>query len=84
MLAEHRSINSRPRKTDDKLEHVICALIVYADMARVASFGGASLWPEYLYFANQTKYELSKPSSCAAHHFAYFPSVSLYFSPGYF
>lgn len=79
MIDEHAKINLQPREPGDPddLEYVIAAQIVYSDQTRLANFGGASLWPAYDFFGNQTKYERGKPSSFSAHHFAYFPTVSV-------
>lgn len=80
MIEEHTKINSQARDPDDPddLEYVVAPLIAYTDSTRLANFGGASLWPGYLFFGWQTKYERCKPSCFAAHHFAYFPTVSIF------
>ena len=77
MLDEHEKINSQPRQKDDPddLPYVIFAFMVYTDVTRLANFGGASLWPAYLFPLNQTKYDRGKPSRFAAHHIAYLTSV---------
>lgn len=81
MIEEHAKLNSQPREPDDPadLEYVTAPMIAYTDSTRLANFGGASLWPGYFFFGWQTKYERGKPSCFAAHHFAYFPTVSIFF-----
>ncbi|KAF5355377.1 hypothetical protein D9757_014596 [Collybiopsis confluens] len=34
------------------------------------------MWPIYMYFGNQSKYDRSRPSAFAAHHIAYIPKLS--------
>ncbi|THU97282.1 hypothetical protein K435DRAFT_857796 [Dendrothele bispora CBS 962.96] len=41
------------------------------------------MWPIYLYFGNQSKYDRAKPSSFAAHHLAYIPKLPDDFSDFY-
>ncbi|KIK04639.1 hypothetical protein K443DRAFT_92736, partial [Laccaria amethystina LaAM-08-1] len=41
----------------------------------ITNFGTASLWPIYIYIGNLSKYIHGLPTSFAAHHLAYMPSV---------
>ncbi|KAF5356693.1 hypothetical protein D9758_013746 [Tetrapyrgos nigripes] len=50
-------------------------IMIYSDATRVNTFGNTSLWPVYVYFLGLSKYSRPKPSSGAAHHFAYIPSL---------
>lgn len=59
------------------LETFIIALLLWSDSTCLAQFGDAQLWPIYLYFGNQSKYDRSKPTSFASHHIAYIPKVRL-------
>ena len=54
---------------------VVIGIMIWSDATQLTSFGTASLWPIYLYFANQSKYSRAKPSCFAAHHLAYIPKV---------
>ncbi|KAI0647705.1 hypothetical protein C8Q79DRAFT_999321 [Trametes meyenii] len=45
----------------------------WSDSTHLADFGTASLWPIYVQFGNQSKYERAKPSARACHHAAYIP-----------
>ena len=56
-------------------EVVIIPMMFWSDSTHLATFGNASLWPIYLYFGGQSKYDRGKPSSHASHHVAYIPSV---------
>ena len=60
---------------EDDLETFIIAALLYSDSTHLASFGSASLWPIYLFLGNLSKYTRSKPTSFAAHHIAYIPTV---------
>lgn len=62
---------------DPAIENVIACLMFWSDSTHLANFGNASLWPVYMLFGNQSKYTRAKPTSFAAHHVAYLPSVSL-------
>jgi len=62
-----------------QIESVIVLLLLGSDATHLASFGTASLWPLYIFFANMSKYKSSRPSEFAACHLAYLPKVeSLY------
>ncbi|KAG6815464.1 hypothetical protein H0H93_009743, partial [Arthromyces matolae] len=74
-LAEHIKLQQKPREPDCNLERVILGLMFWSDSTHLASFGNASLWPLYLYFANQTKLDRAKPNLGACHHIAYIPKL---------
>ncbi|THH16591.1 hypothetical protein EUX98_g9280 [Antrodiella citrinella] len=57
------------------VENVIAGIMLWSDSTHLAQFGTASLWPIYLFFANQSKYIRCKPTEFAAHHLAYIPSL---------
>ena len=61
---------------NDDLETFIVSALLYSDSTHLAQFGNASLWPIYLFLGNVSKYIRSKPTSFAAHHIAYIPTVS--------
>jgi hypothetical protein len=64
------------KKRHPGYEIVVLAMMIWSDATQLANFGTASLWPIYLFFGNMSKYIRDKPSSMAAHHLAYIPSVS--------
>jgi len=75
---EYEKIRLQPRPAEKAhLIPVIIALMIYSDATHLTNFGTALVWPIYLYFGNQSKYEHGKPSSFAAHHIAYIPKVCL-------
>ena len=61
--------------SDGDLEAFVVSALLYSDSTHLASFGNASLWPVYLFLGNVSKYIRSKPTSFAAHHVAYIPTV---------
>jgi hypothetical protein len=69
---------------DDAMLKVPCALagmMLWSDATRVGNWGDQSMWPIYLYFGNQSKYEHAKPSAYASNHIAYIPKVSYLLLP---
>ncbi|EIW80786.1 hypothetical protein CONPUDRAFT_57709 [Coniophora puteana RWD-64-598 SS2] len=57
------------------LPRAVAGIMLWSDATHVAQFGQAKLWPIYVYFANQCKYERGRPSSHAARCVAYLPSL---------
>ncbi|TDL17170.1 hypothetical protein BD410DRAFT_886035 [Rickenella mellea] len=75
-LEAHEEVQNLPREPGDNFERAVVSLMFWSDSTHLTSFGDASLWPIYLYFGNQSKYERGKPSANACHHVAYIPSDS--------
>jgi len=71
----YREIHSLPRDPGDELERIVAPLMLWSDTTQLANFGDASLWPIYLFFANQSKYTRGRPTADACHHVAYIPGV---------
>ena len=57
------------------LETFIVSVGLYSDSTNLTAFSHASLWPMYMYIANESKYSRAKPTSFSAHHIAYLPTV---------
>ena len=80
-IQAHDDLQKQPSEPGCSLEKVIAGLMFWSDSTHLANFGNASVWPVYMYFANQSKYIRAQPSSGACHHVAYIPSVrSSFFS----
>jgi hypothetical protein len=79
MLEEDAKIKSLQRELEDEpdVEATILGILLWSDSTHLAMFGMASLWPIYVYIGNLLKYAHGQPNTCAAHHMAYIPSVSL-------
>lgn len=77
-LAEHENIQNieLPPDEPDDYPRAIASLMFWSDSTHLAEFGEASAWPIYMAFANQSKYERSKPGAHALHHIGFLPSVS--------
>ncbi|KAI9433094.1 hypothetical protein BJY52DRAFT_1132448 [Lactarius psammicola] len=60
---------------NDPLEAVIISMMLWSDSTHLTSFGNASLWPIYIFFGNQSKYDRAKPTTFSAHHLAYIPEL---------
>ena len=75
MIDAYKEVNTLPWEPGNELEWVVAGLMVWSDSTHLASFGNASMWPFYLFFANQSKYMRCKPSVQACHHVAYIPMV---------
>ena len=69
----HEEVQLLPREAGDNFPRAVVALQIWSDGMCAAKFGNAKLWPAYLQFGNQSKYERSKPGMC--HHIAHIPSV---------
>ncbi|KAI0794394.1 hypothetical protein C8Q74DRAFT_1365858 [Fomes fomentarius] len=75
MVLEYEKLAARPRAPGDNLEIAIAGIMLWSDSTHLAQFGNTSLWPIYLFFANQSKYIRARPTAFAAHHLAYIPSL---------
>ena len=74
---EDRKLQNSPPEPGCEFPCAIAAMMVYSDATQVAQFGQAKLWPIYVYFGNQSKYERGRPSARAGHSVAFLPSVCL-------
>ena len=78
MIDAYEEVQKIPPHPDHPdTENVVVELAAYSDATLLAQFGTAFLWPVYIFFGNLSKYIRCQPSSHAAHHMAYFPSVSV-------
>src|ERR1700677_1164040 len=71
-LKVHRALQDSPREPGCDLEWCVVALMFFSDVTHPTSFGTAKLWPGYLYFGNESKYNRCKPSYHLANHVVYF------------
>ena len=79
MITAYQEVQNLPPDPDHPdVESVVVEMALYSDATMLAQFGTVSLWPVYFYFGNLSKYIRCQPSSHAAHHAAYFPSVCLF------
>ncbi|TFY52773.1 hypothetical protein EVJ58_g9823 [Rhodofomes roseus] len=85
MIEEDARIRAQPRNPEDDpdIEYATVPLMFWSDSTHLANFGGAHLWPIYLYFGWVSKYIRARPSAFAAHHLAYVPSLPQAFQDWY-
>ena len=53
----------------------VVALMFWSDATQLTTFGDAKLWPLYVYFGNESKYQRCMPTSNLCSHAAYFQAV---------
>jgi hypothetical protein len=78
MLEADRELQDSEKATPSfgpRLETFAITVGLYSDSTNLTAFSHASLWPMYMFIANESKYFRSKPSSFSAHHIAYLPTV---------
>lgn len=76
-LAAHQELQSAVREPGCALPRVVVALMFWSDATHLTNFGNAKLWPLYLLFGNDSKYQRCRPSGKLCEHVAYFEQVSL-------
>ena len=74
-LEAHKALLNSPPAPGCISPRVIIALMFWSDETVLTSFGKTKLWPCYMYFGNESKYQRMKPSSNLANHIAYFEVV---------
>ena len=75
-------LQALPGEPGCDLPHVVVVLMFWSDATKLMAFGDAKLWPLYVFFGNESKYQRSQPSNGLCSHAAYFQSVSAQFSQG--
>ncbi|KAI8973085.1 hypothetical protein BD414DRAFT_425210 [Trametes punicea] len=68
-------LQSSPPEPGCSLPRAVVACMPWSDSTHLAEYGNASLWPIYMQFGNQSKYERGRPNSHACHHVAYIPKL---------
>lgn len=75
-LLAHQQLQSAIGEPDCLLPRVVIAMMFWSDATHLTNFGSAKLWPLYMLFGNDSKYQRCKPSSNLCEHVAYFEHVS--------
>ncbi len=70
-------LQQSPHEPGCNLPRAVIALMPWSDSTHLVEYGNASLWPIYLQFGNQSKYDRGRPNSNACHHVAYIPKVRI-------
>ncbi|KIK22775.1 hypothetical protein PISMIDRAFT_11343 [Pisolithus microcarpus 441] len=71
-LEAHQELQDSPQEPGCDLPHVVAALMFWSDSTQLAQFGSAKLWPLYVFFGNESKYQRCQPSNHLCAHVAYF------------
>ena len=71
----HQELQASPGEPGCEFPRVIVALMFWSDATRLSTFGGAKLWPVYMFFGNESKYRRCMPSHKLCEHIAYFEDV---------
>lgn len=74
-LEAHRQLQDLPAEPGCDLPRRIVALMFWSDATVLTSFGDTKLWPIYMYFGNESKYERCQPSKHLCTHIAYLQTV---------
>lgn len=74
-LEAHKALQDLPREPGCDLQRCVVAMMFFSDATHLTSFGTAKLWPGYLYFGNESKYNRCGPSRHLANHVVYFLQV---------
>ncbi|KIJ60703.1 hypothetical protein HYDPIDRAFT_98197, partial [Hydnomerulius pinastri MD-312] len=74
-IGAHQRLQESPPELGCDLPRVVAGMMFWSDTTQLSSFGGAKLWPLYLYFGNHSKYQQCRPSSNLCTHVAYFQTL---------
>lgn len=79
-ISAHRELQSITGEPNCNLPRVVVGLMFWSDGTFLTTYGNAKLWPLYMAFGNDSKYQRCKPSSNLYEHVAYFEQVFQYIS----
>ncbi|KAG9121530.1 hypothetical protein FRC07_002469 [Ceratobasidium sp. 392] len=74
-LQEHERLQNSPPVPGCQLERAIVAMMFSSDATHIGQFGQSYLWPIYLYFGNNSKWDRRRLSSRICEHIAYIPKM---------
>jgi hypothetical protein len=72
----HRELQDITGEPNCNLLRAVVGLMFWSDATLLARYGHAKLWPLYMVFANDSKYQHCKPTSNLYEHVAYFEQVN--------
>jgi hypothetical protein len=75
-IGAHRELQDIAGEPNCNLPRVVVGLMFWSDATLLATYGHAKLWPLYMVFANDSKYQRCKPTSNLYEHVAYFEQVN--------
>jgi hypothetical protein len=74
-IKAHHDLQNSPPLPGCQRERVVVGLMFWSDETQLTNFSSEGIWPCYLQFANESKYERCKPTSNLAHIVAFFDKV---------
>ena len=74
-ISAHRELQNITGEPNCNLPRVVVGLMFWSDGTLLTTYGNAKLWPLYMAFGNDSKYQRCKPSSNLYEHVAYFEQV---------
>lgn len=74
-LAAYEEVQTLQPEPNCELPRAVVGLMFWSDATHLTNFGSAKLWPLYMAFGNDSKYQRCKPSSNLFQHVAYFEQV---------
>ncbi|KAF8057993.1 hypothetical protein FPV67DRAFT_1429294 [Lyophyllum atratum] len=74
-LDSHRELLESPGEPGCNAPRAIASLMFWSDATHITSFGHAKLWPAYMFFGNNSKYQRCRPSQNLSNHIAYFQKL---------
>lgn len=77
-LDAHNKLRSAVGEPGCLLPRVVVGLMFWSDATHLTNFGHAKLWPLYMLFGNDSKYQRCKPSLNLCEHVAYFEHVRVF------
>lgn len=78
-LDAHQKLQDMTGEPNCNLPRVVVGLMFWSDATQLTTFGHAKLWPLYMVFGNDSKYQRCKPTSNLYEHVAYFEQVHVLF-----
>ncbi|KIK13437.1 hypothetical protein PISMIDRAFT_118878, partial [Pisolithus microcarpus 441] len=75
-LEAHQTLQESPLQPECNLPCRVVALMFWSDATQLTTFGNSKLWPLYVYFGNDSKYERCQPSANLCSHVVYFQAAS--------
>ena len=81
-LEAHNQLQQMETAPGCNLPRRIVVLMFWSDEMQLMSFSDVKLWPLYVFFGNNSKYERGQPFTRLCNHVAYFETVSGYTMPG--
>ncbi|KAH6886601.1 hypothetical protein BKA70DRAFT_1123133 [Coprinopsis sp. MPI-PUGE-AT-0042] len=83
-MQEYTSVFRAARVDKYTGEVVVIGIMIWSNSTRLTWFSNISLWPVYIYIANQPKGDRGRTTAFACHHIAYMPKLKKGFEEFYF